>query len=63
LRTHRLAHLKEEVLQQDFMKGVKFSERNRYHKFEQQADGYYACVKPDGSKLVVDGIITEQASF
>ncbi len=38
---------------------MKFSERSKYHKFEQQLDGSFACVKADGTKLIVDGIIPE----
>jgi hypothetical protein len=38
---------------------VKLSERSKYHNFEQQLDGSFACVKADGTKLIVDGVIPE----
>jgi len=51
------------VLQKDFTKGVRFSDRHKYHKIELLEDGDYASVNVDGSKLVVDGILDPERTY
>ncbi len=63
LAKHRLIHLREEVLQKDFSKGIKLNERDRYHRIELQENGVYASVNADGSKFVVDGILDQQITI
>ena len=54
ISTYRLRHLEDEILQEDFTKGVPLGDKRKlYHRLEKQANGDYIAVRQDGSSLKV----------
>jgi hypothetical protein len=54
ISTYRLRHLEDEILQEDFTKGVPLGDKRKlYHRLEKQSNGDYIAVRQDGSSLKV----------
>jgi hypothetical protein len=54
ISTYRLRHLEDEVLQEDFTKGVPLGDKRKlYHRLEKQPNGDYIAVRQDGSSLKI----------
>lgn len=54
ISTYRLRHLEDEVLQEDFTKGVPLGDKRKlYHRLEKQPNGDFIAVRQDGSSLKI----------
>jgi hypothetical protein len=49
-------------LRRDFTNGINFRQRSSYHHIERQENGNYACIKRDGTKLMINGIAEDTMS-